>query len=146
MFSTSLSESLFLFFSKILDYILLVWQFVWWESKHYSVQSQKRFRFLKLSNYQFKQLKSYVRIWRNFKAKMAFNNKEWHVKIYIRQSAMNKSIIHSQHSLPFSSSKMLCTRNLNLTIRFRYNLWFKEWLLDFELSKAQAGKVKKMNN
>ena len=51
---------------------------------------------------------------------------------------MKISIIHSQHSLPFSSIKMLCTKNLNLTIRFGYNLRFKKWLLDFAL-KARAG-------
>ena len=45
------------------------------------------------------------------KQKMALNNKEWHVKTYIHQSAMK--IIHSQHSLKFSSIKMLCTKNLN---------------------------------
>ena len=47
------------------------------------------------------------------------------------------SIIHSQHSLPFSSIKMLCTKNLNLTIHFEYNLRFKKWFLG-------AGKVKKI--
>ena len=33
-------------------------------------------------------MKSFVRIGRNFKAKMALNNKEWHVKTYIHQSVM----------------------------------------------------------
>ena len=28
---------------------------------------------------------------RNFKAKMALNNKEWHVKTYIHQSALNST-------------------------------------------------------
>ena len=55
--------------------------------------------------------------------------------------AMKISIIHSQQSLPFSSIKMLCTKNL--TIRFGYNLRFKEWLLDFA---ERVGKVKKKNN
>ena len=32
---------------------------------------------------------------RNFKAKMVLNNKEWHIKTYIHQSAMKISIIHS---------------------------------------------------
>ena len=59
---------------------------------------------------------------------------------------MKISIIHSQHSLPFSSIKMLSTKNLNLTIRFGYNLRFKKWLLDLALSKAWARKVKKINN
>ena len=45
------------------------------------------FSFIKLS--EFKQLKSFVRIGRNFKAKMALNNKEWHVKTYIHQSYEN---------------------------------------------------------
>ena len=101
-----------------------------------TVAENPGFRFLKLS--EFKQLKSFVRIGRNFKAKMALNNKEWHVKTYIHQSAMKISIIHSQHSLPFSSIKMLCTKNLNLTIRFGYNLRFKKWLLDFALSKVRV--------
>ena len=76
---------------------------------------KKGFRFLKLS--EFKQLKSFVRIGQNFKAKMVLNNKEWHVKTYIHQSATKVYIIHS---LPFSSIKMLCTKNLNLTNRFGY--------------------------
>ena len=33
---------------------------------------------------------------------------------------MKISTIHSQHSLPFSSIKRLCTKNLNLTIRFGF--------------------------
>ena len=41
---------------------------------------------------------------------MALNNKEWHVKTYIHQSAMKISISLSQHSLPFSSFKMLYTK------------------------------------
>ena len=41
-------------------------------------------------------MKSFVRIGRNFKAKMALNNKEWHVKTYIHQSVMKISITHSQ--------------------------------------------------
>ena len=57
--------------------------------------------FLKLS--ELKQLKSYVRIGRNFQANMALNNKKWHVKTYIHKSPMKISIIHSQHSLPFSN-------------------------------------------
>ena len=52
--------------------------------------SNEGFRFLK----QFKQLKSFVRIVRDFKAKMALNNKEWHVKIYIHQNAMKISVIY----------------------------------------------------
>ena len=85
------------------------------------------FHFLKLSK--FKQLKSFVKIRRNLKVIMALNNKEWPVKTYetyIHQSAMKIFIIHSQHSLPFSSIKMLFTKNLNLTICFRYNLRFKK--------------------
>ena len=39
--------------------------------------SNEGFRFLKLS--EFKQLKYFVRIGQNFKAKMALNNKELHV-------------------------------------------------------------------
>ena len=110
-------------------------------------QSQKPLKwgvFLKLSD--FKQLKSFVRIGRNFKAKMALNNKEWNVKTYIHQSAMKISIIHSHHSLPFSSIKMLCSKILSLIIHSGYNLRFKKWLLDFALSKARAGEVKKINN
>ena len=38
--------------------------------------SKEEFRFLKLL--EFKQLKSFVRIRQNFKAKMGLNNKEWH--------------------------------------------------------------------
>ena len=86
-------------------------------------------------------MKSFVGIGRNFKTKMALNNKEWHVKTYVHQSALKISIIHSQHNLPFLSIKMLCTKNLNLTIRFGNNLGLKKWLLDFPLSKVQAGKV-----
>ena len=37
---------------------------------------------------------------------MELNNKEWHVKACIHQSAKKISIIHSQYSLPFSSIKM----------------------------------------
>ena len=70
---------------------------------------------------------------RNSKAKMALNIKEWHIKTYIHWSAMKISIIHSQHSLPFLSIKMSCNKNLNLTIRFRYNLRFKKRLWDFRL-------------
>ena len=106
--------------------------------------SNEGFRFLKLS--EFKQLKSFVRIGQNFKAKMTLNNKEWHVKTYIHQSAIKISIIHSQHSLPFSSIKMLCTKNFNLTICFGYNLRFKKELFDFALSIVQAGKVKNILN
>ena len=58
-----------------------------------------------------KQLKSYVRIGRNFQANMALKNKKWHVKTYIHKSPMKISIIHSQHSLPFSNIKKLCTKN-----------------------------------
>ena len=57
------------------------------------------FRFLKLS--EFKQWKSFVRIGQNFEAKMAYNDKKWHVKTHIHKSAMKISIIHSQHNLPF---------------------------------------------
>ena len=74
--------------------------------------SNEGFCFLKLS--EFKQLKSFVRIGWN-------------------QSTMKISIIHSQHSLPFLSIKMSCNKNLNLTIRFRYNLRFKKRLWDFRL-------------
>ena len=49
-----------------------------------SNESNEGFCFLKLS--EFKQMKSFVRIGRNFKAKMALNNKEWHVKTYIQKS------------------------------------------------------------
>ena len=39
-----------------------------------------------------------------------------------------------------------CYANLNLTIRFGFNLRFKKWFLDFALSKAQARIVRKINN
>ena len=38
-------------------------------------------------------------------------------------------IIHSQHSLPFPSIKKLCTKNLNLTIRFGF------WIIQFMIQK-----------
>ena len=58
--------------------------------------------------------------------------KNWHVKTYLtHRSAIKISTIHSQHSLPFSSIKKLCTKNLNLTIHFRFQ---------------EKGKVKKVNN
>ena len=70
-------------------------------------------------------MKSFVRIGQNFKAKMALNNKEDHVKTYIHQSAMKISIIQSQHNLPFSSIKMLCTKDLNLTIHSIQEMVFR---------------------
>ena len=48
--------------------------------------SNEGFRFLKLL--QFKQLKSFVRIGQNFKAKIALNNNEWHFKTYIHQTVI----------------------------------------------------------
>ena len=92
-------------------------------------------RFLKLL-----ELKSFVRIGRNFKAKMALNNKEWHVKTYIHQSAMKISIIQKQHSLPFSSIKVLCTKNLNLTIRFGYNFSNQEMAFRLCTKQSSGGK------
>ena len=38
------------------------------------------------------------------------------------ESAMKISIIHSQYSLPFSNVKKLCTKNLNLTVRFGFRI------------------------
>jgi len=35
---------------------------------------------------------------------------------------MKISIIYSQHSLPFSSIKKLCTKNSNMTIRFGFRI------------------------
>ena len=62
-----------------------------------------KFCFLKLS--EIKQLKSFIRIGRNFKAKMALNNKKLHAKTYIHKSAIKIFIIRSQHSLSFFSIK-----------------------------------------
>ena len=60
---------------------------------------------------------------------MAFNDKKWHVKSYINENATKISIIHSQHSLPFSSIKKLCIKNLNLTIHFRF------WVIQFTIQE-----------
>ena len=46
-----------------------------------------------------------------------------------------KKPLKSVTETPQMSIKMLCTKNLNLAIRFGYNLRFKKWLLDFALSK-----------
>ena len=53
---------------------------------------------------------------------MALYNKEWHVKTYIHQSAVKISIIHSQHSLPFSSIKMLCKLKFDNPFRIQFTI------------------------
>ena len=49
---------------------------------------------------------------------------------------MKISIIHSQHSLPFWSIKMFCTKSLNLTIRFGYNFRIQFYQEDKQLKFA----------
>ena len=71
-------------------------------------------------------MKSFVRIGQNFKAKMALNNKEWHVKTYIHQSAMKISIIHSQHSLSFFEHQNVMHQKLKFDNPFRIQLTIQE--------------------
>ena len=57
---------------------------------------------------------------------------------------MKISIIHSQHSLPFSSIKKLCTKNLILIIRFEFQIiQFTTQELAFRLFTKQSvvGKI-----
>ena len=52
---------------------------------------------------------------------------------------MKISIIHSQHSLPFSSIKKLCTKNLILIIRFEFQIiQFTTQELAFRLFTKQS--------
>ena len=63
---------------------------------------------------------------------------------YIHQSAMKISIINSQHSLPFSSIKKLCTKNLNLTVRFGFRIiQFTIQEMVFRLCTKQSAGVKR---
>ena len=90
------------------------------------------------------ELKSFVRIRRNFKAKMALNNKEWRVKTCIHKSAIKISIIHSQHhSLPFSSIKMLCTKKLKFDNPFRIQFTIQEIAFRLCTKQSAGGKSKK---
>jgi len=52
---------------------------------------------------------------------------------------MKISIIYSQHSLPFSSIKKLCTINLNLKIRFGFRIMqFEIQEMAFKLCTLQS--------